>query len=275
MKRLLLVVMIFSVYSVFCLHMSASSSLASAGRLSYQHDDSEALLVGQAAHEEGIEPESFDDDLGFLDEEEDEEILDIADPLFYWNTAMYHFNDKFYLWVLEPVARGYKRVVPETARTGVKNFFYNLAFPIRFVGCVLQGKGSAAVGELGRFSMNSVAGIAGFMNVVKDKPELNPPEEDVGQAFGRWGIGNGFYIVWPFLGPSTLRDSVGLVGDYFLDPITYVNPSLASVGIRVYDVVNKTSFRIGDYESLKEGAIDPYLAIRDAYIQYRKKQVDE
>jgi phospholipid-binding lipoprotein MlaA len=222
-----------------------------------------------------MEQESFDDDLDFPDEEGEEEVVEIADPLFYWNTAMYHFNDKFYLWILEPVAKGYKRVVPETARTGVKNFFHNILFPVRFTGCVLQGKGSAACGELGRFCINSTAGMAGFINIVKDKPEFNPPEEDVGQAFGRWGIGNGFYIVWPFLGPSTLRDSVGLVGDHFLHPVSYVTPQTASMGIKAYDVVNKTSFRIGDYESLKEGAIDPYLAIRDAYIQYRKKKVDE
>ena len=275
MKRLLFVVMFFGLFTIFYVHMSAPSSLASAEPSSDQNHSPGAVVVTQNAPEEGIDQESFDDDLDFLDEEEEEEIMDIADPLFYWNTAMYHFNDRFYLWIIEPVARGYKRVMPEGARTGVKNFFYNLLFPVRFVGCILQGKGSSAVGELGRFSMNSVAGIAGFMNVVKDKPELNPPEEDVGQAFGRWGIGNGFYIVWPFVGPSTLRDSVGLVGDYFLDPVSYVNPPLASLGIRFYNVVNETSFKIGDYESLKEGAIDPYLSIRDAYVQYRKKKVDE
>lgn len=275
MKRLLCVALFFGVCSICSAHWSAASPLVSADPSSYQHDDSEALVVSQIAHEEGMEQESFDDNLDFLDEEGEEEVVEVADPLFYWNVGMYHFNDKFYLWILEPAARGYKRVVPETARTGVKNFFHNLLFPVRFVGCILQAKGSAAVGELGRFCINSTAGIAGFMNVVEDIPEYNPPEEDVGQAFGRWGIGNGFYIVWPFLGPSTLRDSVGLVGDYFLHPVSYVNPQLASWGIKSYDYFNKASFRIGDYESLKEGAIDPYLAIRDAYIQYRKKKVDE
>jgi len=104
---------------------------------------------------------------------------------------------------------------------------------------------------------------------------LNPPPEDVGQALGAWGIDHGIYLVWPFFGPSSLRDTVGLVGGYFLHPVTYVDPRSASSGIKAYDTVNETSFRIGNYEALKEAAIDPYIAIRDAYIQNREKQVEE
>jgi phospholipid-binding lipoprotein MlaA len=207
--------------------------------------------------------------------EDEEEVVEIADPIYYWNKGMYHFNDKFYFWLLKPVARGYKWAVPELVRTGVSNFFYNLRFPIRFVSCILQAKGGAAVGELGRFVVNTTAGIAGFRNVAKAHPNLTPNEEDLGQTFGMWGVGNGFYIVWPFIGPSTLRDSVGLVGDQFLDPVTYVDPREAALGIIAYYFVNKTSLTIGDYEALKEAAIDPYISIRDAYVQHRKKNVEE
>ena len=83
------------------------------------------------------------------------------------------------------------------------------------------------------------------------------------------------YIVWPFLGPSTLRDSVGLLGDSFINPLSYVEPVEAAVGIYGYRIVNDISFRLGDYESLKEAAIDPYEALRDAYIQHRKSKVEE
>jgi len=218
---------------------------------------------------------SVDDDPASLDEEEEEEVVEIADPIYYWNKGMYHFNDKLYFWLFKPAARGYRWAVPELVRTGVSNFFYNLRFPIRFVSCLLQAKGSAAVGELGRFVVNTTAGVAGLRNVAKAHPKLNPSEEDLGQTFGRWGIGSGFYIVWPFLGPSTLRESVGWVGDLFLDPVTYVDPREASAGIMVYEVLNKASFTIGDYEALKEAALEPYVAIRDAYVQHRKKKVEE
>ena len=229
------------------------------------------LLAEEAAADE----ESFDDDMDFLDEEGEGEMLEIADPLYYWNKAMYHFNDKLYFWVVKPAARGYNWLFPGFVRTGVRNFFYNIRFPIRVVNCLLQGKGNDVGMEFGRFVVNTTVGVLGFGNPAKDYPELNPTPEDTGQTFGKWGIGNGFYIVWPFLGPSTLRDSVGLVGDYFLHPVTYVKPQEVSMGIKVYEAFNEISFKIGDYESLIEGAIDPYLSIRDAYVQHRHKLVQD
>jgi len=230
-----------------------------------------ALRLAQANEE------SFDDDEDalMLEEEIEEEMTGVADPIYYWNKGMYHFNDKCYFWLLKPAARGYGWAVPKTARRGVKNFFTNLGFPIRFVGCLLQAKGKAAVGECGKFLMNTTVGVLGFGDPARKYPSLNPNEEDVGQAFGKWGIGNGFYVVWPFLGPSTLRDSVGLVGEYFLDPVSYVDSTSARIGIKAYDAVNSTSFRIGDYEAVKNAALDPYVAIRNGYIQAREKQVRE
>jgi phospholipid-binding lipoprotein MlaA len=104
---------------------------------------------------------------------------------------------------------------------------------------------------------------------------MNPPPEDTGQTLGTWCIGNGFYIILPILGPSTLRDSVGLVGDYFLLPVSYLRPFYISLGARSYEVINNTSLSIGEYESLKESAFDPYTALKDAYMQHRKKAVQE
>ena len=91
---------------------------------------------------------------------------------------------------------------------------------------------------------------------------------------GAYGLGQGFFINWPVFGPSSPRDTVGLVGDGFLTPSNYLTPWYAPAGVWTYDKVNATSLRIGDYESLKEAAIDPYVAIRDAYVQYRLKQVN-
>ncbi|MBW2099608.1 MAG: VacJ family lipoprotein [Deltaproteobacteria bacterium] len=216
----------------------------------------------------------FDHEIDLLDEWE-EEPISVADPLAPWNRLMFHFNDKFYFWILKPVSKGYKALTPQIVRTGVRNFFFNITAPIRLVNCVVQGKGEAAAGEFARFVVNSTIGVLGFGNPAKTYPEFNPDEEDMGQSFGAYGIGNGFYIVWPFLGPSTLRDSVGLIGDSFLNPVNYVSPTEASLGITGFKTVNNTSMKIGEYESFKETAFEPYEALRNAYIQNRKKMVEE
>jgi len=96
----------------------------------------------------------------------------------------------------------------------------------------------------------------------------------LGQTLGVYGVGQGFYLVWPVLGPSSARDSVEIVGEYFLYPVSYISPWYDWLGVRAYEEVNDASLRIGDYESLKEAAIDPYVAVRDAYAQYRLKKVE-
>ncbi len=216
-----------------------------------------------------------DDDYYFPDDLMDEEpAIKIADPLRPFNVAMFHFNDKLYFWVLKPAAQGWRAIVPETVRRGIGNFFYNLGFPIRFVSSIFQLKGDKATGELGRFFLNTMFGGLGFGNPAKDFDELNPDAEDLGQTFGHYGIGHGFYLVLPFLGPSSLRDAVGRTGDYFLDPVSYVDPWELRTGVRVTDTVNKTSFRIGDYEAFKDAAIEPYEAMKSGYLQRRLKSVN-
>jgi len=228
--------------------------------------------VGPNNDDDGKESDEED---GWIKETIEEEGPQIADPLYPWNNLMYHVNDKLYFWVLKPVSKGYSAVVPEDFRIAVSNFFYNLAAPVRFVSSILQLKMKTAGNELIRFVYNTTAGVGGLAEAAK--PDLNIPrrDEDLGQTLGKYGIGQGFYIVWPLLGPSSLRDTVGWIGDKFLDPVTYVNPWEASAGITAYDEVNDTSIHIGDYEDLKESAVDPYIAIRDAYTQYRKKKVEE
>lgn len=203
-----------------------------------------------------------------------EEKVKIADPLEPFNRAMHEFNDKMYFWAVKPVAQGYQKIVPETARISVRNFFSNLGFPARFLNCLLQADFKGAATETGRFTINTIWGIGGLLDPSSGK-ELNLQEQDTdfGQTLGVWGIGQGFYIVWPVFGPSTPRDTVSMAGDYFLDPVAYVNPWSVRLGVNVFDKVNSASLRIGDYEALKGAAIDPYLAFRDAYAQYRYERV--
>jgi phospholipid-binding lipoprotein MlaA len=213
-------------------------------------------------------------DIEVLEKVSEEEKAEIADPLEPFNRAMYHFNDKLYFWLLKPVAQGYGKLVPEPARVGVSNFFANLAFPIRFVNCLLQANFGGAAEELGRFTINTLWGIGGLLDPASSKDiNLSKQDEDFGQTLGAYGIGQGFFINWPIFGPSSPRDTVGLVGDAFLTPASYLSPWYAGAGTRGYGMVNDTSLKIGDYESLKGAAIDPYVAIRDAYVQYRLKKV--
>jgi phospholipid-binding lipoprotein MlaA len=223
------------------------------------------------------ETKNVDDygDIEVFEKVSDEAKGEIADPLEPFNRAMYHFNDKLYFWLLKPVAQGYGKVVPEAARVGVSNFFANLAFPIRFVNCLLQTNFEGAAEELGRFTINTIWGIGGLLDPASSKDiNLSKQDEDFGQTLGAYGIGQGFYINWPIFGPSSPRDTVGLVVDAFLAPASYLSPWYVGAGTRGYDMVNDTSLKIGDYESLKGAAIDPYVAIRDAYVQYRLKKVN-
>jgi len=246
-------------------------------RAGHQNKETTILLALNQAQtkQDETKEDSSDDSLEFFGEDAKEEVVQVADPLSPWNRAMFHFNDKLYFWLLKPLSRGYRAVIPTPVRSVVKNFFRNITMPIRMVSCLLQGKGRAASAELSRFLINSTVGVLGFGNPARRWPELNPSEEDLGQTLGSYGIGNGFYIVWPILGPSTLRDSMGMVGDWFLNPVSYVEPTETYLEIRAVETVNETSFKIGDYESLKEAAIDPYVALRNAYIQHRKKKVEE
>ncbi len=203
-------------------------------------------------------------------EEADDSISDPLEPI---NRVFFEFNDKLYFVVLKPLATVYKAIVPQVVRVSVSNFFYNVAFPIRVINNLLQGKTDRAGWEFTRFMLNTTAGMAGFADVATNV-EIAKYDEDTGQTLGYYGAGPGFYINWPVFGPSCLRDSFGTGVDTFLDGTTYLNFE-ANVAISGYDTVNETSLRIGDYEDFKKAALDPYIAVRDAYFQNRKSKIKE
>jgi phospholipid-binding lipoprotein MlaA len=271
---LLLMFLFFLFLFTGCAHGPVASSQAVSEDL--QRSQDRQITTGETEQISSDLEIKDKSDEEFFEEEFEENKVEVADPLSPWNRAMFHFNDKLYFWAVKPVARGYKAVAPDFIRTGVKNFFRNITTPIRLVNCILQAKANAAAVEFQRFFINTTIGVLGLGSPADKYPKLAPPDsEDLGQTFGNYGIGNGFYIVWPVLGPSTLRDSIGRVGDFFLEPVSYVEPIEASLGIRAFDIVNKTSFHIGDYESLKKSAIDPYTAVRDIYLQIREKKIKE
>jgi phospholipid-binding lipoprotein MlaA len=209
-----------------------------------------------------------------FDEGEQSPVSVVADPFEPFNRAMFSVNDRLYFWVLKPVARGYNAVLPARVRRGVGNFFYNARFPIRLVNNLFQGKFKSAALESERFFLNTFFGGLGLADLSDRHPELRVSAEDTGQTLGSYGLGNGFYIVWPVIGPSTLRDSVGRAGDYFLDPLSYLDAQEAEYGAKAGDQINSISSSLGEYESIKQAALDPYIAVRDGYIQYRNNLVN-
>jgi len=209
----------------------------------------------------------------------------VADPLYGWNKFWFTFNHYFYSGLMRPVAKGYSFVVPQMVRTGLANAYTNFTFPIRFINALLQLDFTKASREFGRFMLNSTLGIGGLMDVAKSDPNLQPGNEDFGQTLGHYGIGDGFYIVWPLLGPSTLRDTVGLAGDAAANPLTWIfnpfivyddyNPWIWPYVIKAGDVFNRLPETLENYDSLVKPAIDPYSAVKDAYIQYRRNAVSQ
>ena len=249
--------------------------LVSAGCAVSPKTPSAAVNPGAAATANNDTEAPADSDFDLLEKELEDRFVEVADPLKPWNRMMFHVNDALYFWVVKPVAQTYRDVTPEPARVGIRNFFDNAGTPARYVNCLLQGKNAAADTELRRFVINTTAGVLGFGDPALDQYGLKPVEEDLGQTLAACGLGDGFYIVWPLFGPSTARDSVGRVGDQFLNPLRYVEPWELSVGISAVAYTNEASFEIGRYEVFKAAAVDPYIAMRESYIQYRDKQIRE
>ena len=215
------------------------------------------------------------DDFDLLEEDFAEQTVKVADPLEPLNRVMYNVNDTLYFWVVKPVSQVYTGVVPAPARLGIRNFFNNISMPVRFVNCLLQGKGEGAGTEFRRFTINTTIGILGFGDPALDQYGLEPVREDLGQTLAIYGFGDGFFIVWPLLGPSTVRDSVGMAGNWFLSPFSYMERTDITIGISAIRFMNRSSFSIGEYETFKSMTIEPYIAMREAYIQYRHKQIQE
>jgi len=223
--------------------------------------------------------QSLEDD-EFADEFEDE-TKEVFDPLEEYNRMMTNINDKIYLYTFNPLSEGYAFVVPKPVRVGVSNAFDNLKFPIRFVNNILQFKFDHSIKELGRFMVNSTVGVLGLFDVAT-KAGIKRYDEDFGQTLGYWGVGSGFHIVLPFLGPSNLRDTLGFAVDTAIAPTTnsglkYQIPknNLESLGYASLYYTNKNSLHLGEYENLKKDALDVYTFFRDSYEQKRAKEISE
>jgi phospholipid-binding lipoprotein MlaA len=222
--------------------------------------------------------ETSDQDIPPEPSQSEESAETIADPIEPVNRAFFHFNDKLYFWVLKPVATGYKAIIPEDGRIGIRNFFSNLTTPVRLANCLFQARFKGAGNETVRFLVNTTLGIVGFLDTAKKEFKIEKQEADFGQTLGIWGMGPVFYLDLPVLGPSSLREGLGIAVDASLNPQTYlafyfVIYGYVNTGGWILEKINEASLTLGEYESLKKAALDPYIAVREAYYQYRQNKI--
>ena len=196
------------------------------------------------------------------------------DPLEPMNRAIYSFNDGVDNAVFKPLAEGYRAVLPPFARTGISNFFSNINDVLIALNNLLQGKIVNAVTDLGRVVVNTTIGVLGFMDVATEFG-LEKHNEDFGQTMGYWGIGDGAYLVIPFLGPSNVRDAVGRFVDYKTDPVTYVESVRARNVLWGTRALSNRAELLDTSKILDAAALDPYEFLRDAYLQRRRNLVHD
>ena len=212
-----------------------------------------------------VDEEGFDTD--FSDQQEEP----VYDPLEPMNRVFFQFNDKLYVYMLKPLADGYSWVVPHGIRVVVGNFLGHLGLPLTFLNSVLQGDIDTMTIAVERFLINSTLGVYGLADVAATEFDIRNRRADFGQTLGRWGIGEGLYINWPVVGPSNVRDSFGLAADTFANPVPYVyDNSVVDVTFFSVGKVNYLSLHPDLYEDLKRYSLDPYVASRQAYFDYRR-----
>ena len=230
--------------------------------------------ISQTGGKEHVFPDLLSDEPG-IDATDNELLLAIRDPLEPVNRLFFEFNDFVYDWALKPVTDGYIWLLPYELRKSFGNFFFNLAAPIRFLNALLQGDPGSSGVVLERFLINSTIGVYGLVDIAQLEFDIPPQRADFAQTLGKWGVGEGIYICWPFVGPSTARDTVGLVVDAYTHPIPYVHDNTAlDFGYYLSNQINTLSLNPDIYEDLRKYSLDPYVAARQAYYEYRKAFVE-
>lgn len=195
------------------------------------------------------------------------------DPWERYNRAMYQFNDAVDRAVLKPVAKGYRAITPDPVEQGVSNFFSNLSYPLVIVNQLLQGDFLDALSDTGRFLVNSTIGVGGIFDPATHFG-LEANNEDFGQTLGRWGVPSGPFVVLPFLGPSTVRDTGALAADFQYDPMVQLFDEPERYYVWALGIVNMRA-ELLDLDAQLQSAYDPYAFIRDAYLQRREYLVHD
>jgi phospholipid-binding lipoprotein MlaA len=197
---------------------------------------------------------------------------DPRDPWERMNRTTYRFNDKFDKAIARPVARGYRKVVPGFAQTGIRNVFDNVDTTIVMLNDLLQGQFKPFFSDTGRLLINTTVGIGGLFDPATAMG-LDKNDREFGQTLGKWGVRKGPYLVLPFLGPSDVRDTAGKVADTFSTPRSYIHNRWWNSGIYLLDKTDVRA-RLLDQDHLLDSAYDPYAFLRNAYLQNRDFKVN-
>lgn len=197
---------------------------------------------------------------------------DPRDPFEAFNRDSYEFNRSLDKAIIEPIGRGYNAVMPGPVNQGVTNFFDNLRDVQSAINNLLQLKIGRAFSDVGRVAVNSTIGILGLIDVASN---MNLPsyKEDFGQTLGVWGFDSGPYLVLPFFGPSSGRDGIGVVVDWYTDPIYFIDDSGTRWGLRGLRLVDLRADLLNVSRVIEQAALDPYAFVRDAYLQRRESLV--
>ena len=230
-------------------------------------------LIGLLVSSSLVYSQEAEDDFFAFEEEEffEDEIADPFEPI---NRMIFAFNDKVFRIFLSPVVKTY-RIVPESIRVAISNFYTNLTSPVSAANALIQLDVPNAGSEISRFGLNSTLGVLGFFDPAT-RWGFEEDREDFGQTLGHYGVGHGFYIVLPLLSFSSLRDASGRLGNAYLNPINQIwDPELDDwVVYQSLDGINDLSFEIDNYTSLYDSALDPYVFFRSAYVQTREGAVN-
>ncbi len=223
---------------------------------------------------EGSAPQDFEDPFEDPFSEGDEE--EINDPWEGFNSSMFTFNYNMDRYFFKPIASGYNWFMPPDAQDSIGNAFHNAAIVPRLMNNIFQGKMDVAYIELKRFFLNTTIGVGGFFDVAKYMFDTEAPEaEDTGQTLAVYGVDSGPYLVLPILGPTTVRDGFGQLGDALLSPINYFVPFVPNISQRAGNLTNERSRNLDFFEGLEESTLDLYGAVRSGYFERRSKDINE
>lgn len=202
------------------------------------------------------------------------------DPWTGWNHGTQTFNDHLDKAIIKPLAQGYEWITPTFVNEGITNFFSNINDVGVTINDLLQFKVTQSCMDASRFLINTTAGVAGFIDVA-DMVNLPKHKEDFGQTLGFWGVPSGNYLVLPFFGPSSPRDTVGLIGDALFNPLTYVSVfggaaiNAATAGAKLVDVTDQRDHLMTTEKIIDEGSVDRYDFIKNSYQQNREYYIHD
>jgi len=201
----------------------------------------------------------------------------VSDPIEAVNRGVFWCNHQLYRYVAKPFSSAYKFIFPDVVRKGIRNAYDNVRFPVRFVNHTLQGRLDRTAQETGRFLVNTTAGVGGLMKPADKIPVLaDVPKSDTGQTFAKWGVPHGPYLVFPLLGPTSCRDLVGTAGDTALNPVAWIGILFGgaawTTAVSAPSGAHSVPDQMDRYDAATKDSLDPYVAARTSYIQYRDAQ---